>query len=102
VAWFQKNKIPFIFHDYKKQGISEKKLNDWCAGKGWENIFNKRSTTWRELPVAVQKKVIDQASAIRIMMLHNSIIKRPIIETGNNLVAGYNEEQYNKHLKKTK
>jgi len=99
MAWLEKNKIPFSFHDYRQQGIAEKKLNDWCTKKGWETVFNKRSTTWRELPEAEQKKITGQPAAVKTMSKHNSIIKRPIMEKGDDLVVGFNEEQYNKHIK---
>jgi arsenate reductase (glutaredoxin) len=99
ITWLHKNNIAFSFHDYKQEGISEKKLEDWCEKKGLQLIFNKRSTTWKELSASEQKKAADQVSAIKLMTAHNSIIKRPVIEKGNNLLVGYNETEYNKHLK---
>jgi len=99
LAWFSKKNIPFSFHDYKQVGITKEKLNDWCSRKGWELIFNKRSTTWRELPDAVQKKITDRQAAIKLMIENNSIIKRPIIEFGNELIVGFNEEEYQKIFK---
>lgn len=99
VTWLNKKKIVFSFHDYKQQGINKEKLNEWCNKAGWETIFNKRSTTWRELPETEQKKVKDQPSAIKLMMGSNSIIKRPVIENGNDLIVGFNEEQYQKTFK---
>jgi len=94
LTWLGKKKIVFSFHDYKQQGINKEKLNEWCNKAGWEMIFNKRGTTWRELTEAEQKKVTDQPTAIKIMLQHNSIIKRPIIERGNKLAVGFNDEQY--------
>ncbi len=99
ITWLNKKKISFSFHDYKQQGISKEKLNEWCDKVGLEVIFNKRSTTWRELPGPEQQKTTDRQQAIKLMIQHTSIIKRPIIETGNNLLVGFNEEQYNKQLK---
>ena len=99
ITWLNKKKISFSFHDYKQQGISKEKLNEWCDKVGLEVIFNKRSTTWRELPGPEQQNAANRQQAIRLMMEHTSIIKRPIIETGNNLLVGFNEEQYNKQLK---
>ena len=99
MAWLDKKKIGYSFHDYKQQGISKEKLNEWCYKAGLEAIFNKRSTTWRELPGPEQQKAINRQQAIKLMMEHISIIKRPIIENGNNLLVGFNEEQYNKQLK---
>lgn len=94
MAWLQKNNIAFSFHDYKLQGISKEKLEEWCGKQGWETIFNKRSTTWRELPETEQNKVINQAAAIKIMLVNNSIIKRPIIEQNNKIIVGFNENEY--------
>ncbi len=88
----KQNNIPFSFHDYKLHAISKEKLEHWCGLTGWEVIFNKRSTTWRELSEAEQKKIIDQPSAIRLMMGQTSIIKRPIIEFKNELIVGFNEK----------
>ena len=95
--WLNKNKVAYAFHDYKQEGITKAKLEEWSKKAGWETVFNKRSTTWRELPVAEQNKVTDQSSAIKVMMENNSIIKRPIIESGGELIIGYNEGAM-KHL----
>ena len=96
LALLKKHNIYFSFHDYKQQGISTQKLEAWCNNLGWENIFNKRSTTWRELDEAEQKKVINQQAAIKLMLKNNSIIKRPVIEVDNKLLVGFNETEYNK------
>jgi len=97
--WLKENKIAFTFHDYKQEGIRKEKLEAWCKKTGWETIFNKRSTTWRELSEAEQKKGINQTAAIEIMMEHNSIIKRPVIEIDEKLITGFNETEITKHLK---
>ena len=94
MAWLQKNNIDFSFHDYKLQGISKERLELWCNKQGWETIFNKRSTTWRELPEAEQQKVTNQAAAIKIMLANNSIIKRPVIEHNGKLIVGFKEADY--------
>jgi arsenate reductase (glutaredoxin) len=99
MAWLQKNNIDFSFHDYKLQGISKEKLEDWCNKQGWDIIFNKRSTTWRELPEAEQQKVTGQATAIKVMLANNSIIKRPVLEHNNKLIIGFNDLEYKGLLK---
>ena len=99
MAWLKKNNIAFSFHDYKLQGISKEKLGAWCSKRGWETIFNKRSTTWRELPAIEQQKVIDQETAIKVMLQNSSIIKRPIVEYKNTIIAGFKETDYTDLLK---
>ena len=92
LALLKKNKVDFSFHDYKQQGITPQKLEAWCEKAGWEIVLNKRSSTWRELNEAEQKKVIDQPAAIKLMMKNNSIIKRPIIEFDKNIIIGFKED----------
>ena len=93
LALLKKYKADFSFHDYKQQGITRQKLEEWCQKPGWETIFNKRSTTWREMDEVEQKKIINQPAAIKLMMKNNSIIKRPIIEFDKHIVVGFNEDE---------
>ena len=99
LTWLKENEITFTFHDYKQEGISKEKLEEWCKKSGWDIIFNKRSTTWRELSKAEQKKIVDQATAIKIMMEHTSIIKRPIIEIEKDIFVGFNEKEIKRAIK---
>ncbi len=99
IDWLNKNKIEFEFHDYKKSGITEVKLDAWCKQVGWESLVNKRGTTWRQLDEAVQKKVINEKTAIALMMEKTSVIKRPLIEDeGKVLLLGFDETVYKKKL----
>jgi Spx/MgsR family transcriptional regulator len=99
LALLKKYKVDFSFHDYKQQGITLKKLEAWCEKMGWETVFNKRSTTWRELSEAEQKKVNNQQEATKLMLKNNSIIKRPVIEINGNLLVGFNETEIIKQIK---
>ncbi|HEV8515588.1 MAG TPA: ArsC family reductase [Cyclobacteriaceae bacterium] len=100
LEWLNKNKIEFEFHDYKKLGITEAKLTAWSKQIGWESLVNKRGTTWRQLDEAVQKKVVNEKSAIALMMEKTSVIKRPLIEESNKvLLLGFDEAEYKKTLK---
>ncbi len=94
ILWLNNNNIAFTFHDYKQRGVSKQKLEEWCNKCGWENIFNKRSTTWRELAAVEQNKVTNQAAAIKIMLESNSIIKRPVIEHAGKIIAGFSNGMY--------
>jgi arsenate reductase len=97
--WLDEHQIKYAFHDYKKSGISKEKLSAWSKKVGWEILLNKKSSTWRSLSPEEQQKVTNEAKAIKVMMENNSIIKRPVIEVGDVILVGYNEEQFIKHLK---
>ncbi len=100
IEWLNKNKISFEFHDYKKSGVSEAKLSAWCKQVGWEALVNKRGTTWRQLPEADQMRIVNEKSAITLMMEKTSVIKRPLIEINNKVaLLGFDEASYKKSLK---
>lgn len=100
IDWLNKNKIEFEFHDYKKSGITELKLKEWVKEVGWESLVNKRGTTWRQLSEAEQKKVVNEKSAISLMMQKTSVIKRPLIEKdGKIILLGFDEVDYKKTIK---
>lgn len=98
VSLFKKNNIGFEIHDYKQKGITDKKLKEWISKAGLEKVFNKRSTTYKDLGEKEKAAAVTENGAIKIMLEHNSIIKRPIIEAGNDLVIGYDEKKLNNIL----
>jgi len=99
LALLKKHKVDFSFHDYKQLGITSQKIEQWCKKAGWEMVLNKRSTTWRELDEAEQKKITNQPAAIKLMLKNNSIIKRPVTEVDNNIIVGYNEDEIKRAIK---
>lgn len=102
IDWLKKNKIQFDFHDYKKEGISTDKLSEWAKQVSWENLVNKKGTTWRQLDESVQKKITTEKEAIALMHEKTSLIKRPLIEDrGKIILLGFDEEAFKKKLKKS-
>lgn len=98
--WFKLNKLDFEFHDFKKLGISETKLNEWSDQTGWEALLNKRGTTWKKLTADVQNSIDSKEAAFRLMQEKTSVIKRPVIETGKGQVfLGFNEDQLSELIK---
>lgn len=95
--WLKKNNIQFEFHDYKTKGISDDKLQAWSKQVGWERLVNKRGTTWRNLDPKVQNGITNEVAAITLMMDKTSVIKRPLIEKNEKVLAlGFDEEIYKK------
>ena len=95
--WLDEHGIEYHFHNYKKDGVPEKKLRQWVKQLGWETLLNRRGTTWRKLDESV-KNSIDKSSAVQIMLDNPSIIKRPVLEKGDTLLVGFKEDEYSEHL----
>ena len=100
-TWLNEHKIPYQFHDYKKNGINPAKLKNWSKQAGWETLLNKRGTTWKELDAATQATINNEKAAIALMAENTSSIKRPVIEKEDKVVVvGFDEKRYNEIFKK--
>jgi len=91
--WLQANEITFEFHDYKKLGIEADTLKGWLAKAPWDQLINKRGTTWRKLSDE-DKENIDDDKAIKLMLENTSLIKRPLLAINETIHLGFKSEQY--------
>ncbi|WP_193367254.1 Spx/MgsR family RNA polymerase-binding regulatory protein [Pelagibius marinus] len=78
---------PHRFHDLRAEGLPADRLAAWLRQLGWEALLNRRSTTWRELPAA-EKADLDAARAADLLTRHPTLIKRPVVEAGQELIVG--------------
>lgn len=92
-SWLDGHGIAYQFHDYKKAGLDEALLRAWVAELGWEALINRRGQMWRKLDPAV-REALDEASAIRVMLETPSIIRRPVLDTGEQRTIGFSEGAY--------
>lgn len=79
-AWLAEQGRDYGFHDFKKAGVPEARLDAWIAALGWEPLVNRQGTTWRKLDETVRAGVVDAASARALMLAQASVIKRPVVE----------------------
>jgi Spx/MgsR family transcriptional regulator len=92
-TWLDQHDIEYEFHDYKAAGIDQAHLERWCRELGWERVLNRSGTTFRKLPES-ERDPLDEKRAIALMLAQPSMIKRPILEHGKKLVAGFKPEEY--------
>lgn len=81
--------VDYEFHDYKKDGVDADKLARFVGEFGWDQVLNKRGTTWRRLDEETQAGVTDARSALDVMIEHPSVIKRPIVEAEAKTFIGF-------------
>jgi Spx/MgsR family transcriptional regulator len=91
--WLEQNNIDYTFHDYRKDGISTEMVSDFCQQLDWQQVLNKRGTTYRQLDDAT-KESLRAESVIALLVEHPAMIKRPILQKDNELYLGFKAEQY--------
>ena len=99
--WLDAHGVAYVFHDYKKEGVTRDALARWCDAAGWETVLNRRGTTFRKLPEAA-KTDLDRDKAIALMLEQPSMIKRPVLEAGAVIEIGFDPERYAEILKATR
>ncbi len=93
-VWFTEQGVDHVFHDFKKQGLAAETIDEWLKVVDWEVLVNRKGTTWRKLDAATQARVVDEACARALMLEHHSVIKRPVVVKGNQVVVGVNPEAW--------
>ncbi len=92
--------IAYEFHDFKKQGVSEALIAGWMQQIGWQKLLKKTGPTWGQLPDAVKASIRDDASALALMLEKPNVIKRPVLEQNDNVLAtGFAEAEYERLFK---
>ena len=95
--WLDSNGVRYEFHDYKAVGIDADVLKRWAGEVGWEVLLNRAGTTFRKLPDE-QKTGLNERKAIALMVAQPSMIKRPVLERGNEVLVGFDPTVYKKEL----
>ena len=96
-AWLDDHGVAYAFHDYKTSGIDRAKLESWAAKAGWETLLNRAGTTFRKLPDG-DKENLNEKKAIALMLAQPSLIKRPVLEAGRELLVGFKPDTYRELL----
>ncbi len=91
--WLEAEGVEYQFHDYKKQGIDAELVKEFCLSLGWENVLNKRGTTYRQLSQE-QKGTLNETNAIALLVEQPSMIKRPIVRHNDKLELGFSTANY--------
>ena len=93
-SWLAGRSIDIPFHDFRKDGLDPVVLEDWVARIGWQDLVNRKGTTWRQLGDAEKAAVDSSAAAMRLMLEKPAVIRRPVLDTGKELVLGFEEARY--------
>jgi arsenate reductase len=91
--WLADHQVDYRFHDLRSDGLDDQLLDAWIEDLGWENLINRRGTTWRQLPVE-SREPLDATRARKLMRAHPAIIKRPLLELGPARYLGFSDTHY--------
>ena len=91
--WLETNNIDYRFHDFRKQGLESEIVQDWLNQIPWDQLLNKRSTTWRNLDPEVQQSV-NAETVVQLLAANPTLIKRPVLAVNGIINIGFNADTY--------
>ena len=93
LKWLAEHDIEHQLHDYRSDGLNEDFLIKAEQQFGWDNLLNRRITTWRNLDEQV-KKTLEKPTALSVLTAQPTLIKRPIILQDDIALIGFNDKLY--------
>ncbi|MEX2456821.1 MAG: Spx/MgsR family RNA polymerase-binding regulatory protein [Balneolaceae bacterium] len=90
--WLEENEVDYEFIDLKKDPLSEQKLDEFVHKVGLDVILNKRGMKWRNL--GLKDKDLDDDELFDQLLEHQTMIKRPVLEQGDAILVGYDEDAF--------
>jgi arsenate reductase len=91
--WLADHEIDYHFHDLRSDGLDDDLLDAWIRDLGWENLINRRGTTWRQLSEQTRAS-LDASRARNLMLAYPAIIKRPLLEVDAARYLGFSDGQF--------
>jgi arsenate reductase len=94
LEWFRHHEVAFVFHDIRKWGLSEQQIRDWDCKVGYRLFLNTHIQTWKNLYPKERAMTEHKEFALSLMHQKLALIKRPVIESNEVLMFGFDEQRY--------
>ncbi len=96
IVYLNERDIDYQFVDFRQNPISQQVLKKMVESVGWELLINKRSTTYRSLSEEEKSNI-----NYDLVLSLPTLIKRPVLIQGENIMVGFNKMQYDKLINGT-
>jgi len=90
--WLKTAGIDHEWIDVRADGVDRERLEQWRRALGADALLNKRSKTWRDFDADERESA--QANPVAVLADHPTLIKRPVLETATNTLAGFSAARY--------
>jgi Spx/MgsR family transcriptional regulator len=92
-SWLKDREVDYRFVDFRADRLQPATVQDWFDRAGWRTVLNTASTGYRALPDA-EKAAVDEARARSMILADPTIVKRPVLDLGEQLLFGFKPAAY--------
>ena len=76
------------------------RLAAWIEELGWQNLVNRRSTSWKALDEQA-RMTMDEVHAHSAILSHPTLIKRPLLDIGQQRFVGFSAATLRQNIQST-
>jgi len=100
--WLVGHEISFEDRHIAEQNPTEDELREWIARSGLEikKFFNTSGLKYKELGLKDKLKEMSDEEKIRLLSGDGMLVKRPLVITGQHVLVGFKEKDWEVLLKK--
>lgn len=97
--WLEAEGVAFEFTAFKDAGDLAARLPRWADMAGMAALLNTRARNFKALEPSEQAAILgDDAQALAAMARIPQLIKRPVLDTGERVLAGFDEDAWREAL----
>ena len=100
LKWLDDNGIEHTVIDIKEDHPDEKKLRKYhkMSGLPLRKLFNSSGQLYREMELSKKLPDMSEDEMLRLLASDGMLVKRPLLVTGDKVLAGFKEEDWRKAL----
>jgi arsenate reductase len=92
-TWLKEQGVTYEYLDIRDDGLNPEQLQRWQEMAGWQKLLNRKSITWRKIP-AIDRENLDARAAGRLILAYPTVMRRPVLDTGKEVLLGFDAEVY--------
>lgn len=99
--WLQDNGLDFTARHIKEDNPSAEELSQWQEKSGMElkKFFNTNGMIYRDLGLKDKLPGMSREEQLQLLASDGMLVKRPILVTGDTVLVGFKEKDWEKLLK---
>lgn len=99
-AWLKSNDISFEEKDIMSGPPTSSLFNEWVFEQGIpvKTFYNSAGAKYRELNMKERIKFMTDDELVALLASHGSLVKRPILTDGTDVLVGFKEEEWQSAL----
>ena len=100
--WLQDHGLSFTARHIKEENPTAGELDAWQTKSGLElkKFFNTSGMRYRELELKDRLPAMSREEQLRLLSSDGMLVKRPILVTGDTVLVGFKEKDWEKLLQK--